>query len=96
MQPKQLISCPSVVFKLEDAACPDLTETVRAIGPELQVAGSVVYFSDGCHRKNHFAIVEVAGIHTPLIVPVDRLEWVARPAEEQPWPVSEDSSRQAC
>jgi hypothetical protein len=73
VQPNKLISGQSVALKLKDAVCPNLAETIRAIGPDLAVTGSIVFFSDGCERKDHFAIVEVAGIHAPLIVPVSAL-----------------------
>ncbi len=95
MQPNRLISGRSVTFKLKDAACPDWMDTARSIGPELQVTGEIVFFSDGGDRKNEFAIIEVAGIHTPLIVPVERLTAAAQMAEEQPCEAIENSSRKA-
>jgi len=96
VQPSELTSGQTVIVQLKDAVCPDLADTLRGIGPELRVTGNIVFFSDGCNRENHFAIVEVAGIHTPLIVPVDRLESVARLTKEQSWQARQDRPKEAC
>ncbi len=96
MKAKKLISGQSVLFRLMDAACPEFPETVRAIGSELQVTGNIVFLSDGCNRKDHFAVVEVAGIHAPLIVPVARLVSVTQPVEEPAWPTRPGATRKAC
>ena len=60
-------------FTIGDVVCPDAAQVLRQTGPELTVSGKVVYLSDSGARKNHFAIVDVSGIHAPLIVPVSRL-----------------------
>ena len=96
MQSSKLISGQSVVFQLKDAVCPDFSESVRAIGPELLVTGNIVFFSDGCDRKEQFAIIEVAGIHTPLIVSTECLKSVAGSATERLWRSAENPSREAC
>jgi hypothetical protein len=96
VQPYELISGRSVAFKLRDAACPDFAEAVRAIGPDLQVIGHVVFLSDGCDRKDHFAVVEVEGIHTPLIVPVACLTESTRATIDMEWPTVEKPAREAC
>lgn len=75
----------TVAFMLKDAVCPRFADSVQAIGPELTVTGEIVFFSDGGQQKHHFAIVEVGGIHTPLIVPVERLEAVAIGPAESDW-----------
>ncbi len=85
MQPKKLISDQPVAFKLKDAVCPNISETVRAIGPELQVTGNIIFCSDGCDQEDHFAVIEVAGIHTPLIVPIDCLESAVRVVGGRAW-----------
>ena len=95
MQPTKLISGQPVFFTLKDAVCPKLTETIRAIGPELQLTGNIVFLSDGCDQKGHFAVVEVAGVSTPIIVPVSCLESAAWTTEARPWQSREDASRQA-
>ena len=60
-------------FAIADVVCPDAAQVLRQTGPELTVSGRVVYLSDSGARRNHFAIVDVGGIHAPLIVPVSRL-----------------------
>ncbi len=59
-----------VAFRLSDAVCPEFEQVVAQIGPELEVAGEVVLFSDRGSDKNFFAIVQVEGLAAPLIVPV--------------------------
>ena len=60
-------------FAIGDVLCPDASEVLRHAGPELTVRGRILYFSDGGASRDHFAIVEVDGIHMPLIVPVAHL-----------------------
>ena len=60
-------------FTVGDVSSPDAFQVLRQAGPELEVRGTVVYLSDRGQEKNHFAIVDVGGIHAPLIVPVSRL-----------------------
>ncbi len=60
-------------FAVEDVVCPTTVEVLRSAGPELAIQGRIMYLSDSGERRNHFAVVNVSGIHTPLIVPVDRL-----------------------
>ncbi len=60
-------------FALGDIVCPDVTRTLEQIGPELSVTGKITMLSDRGSDKNAFAIVQVSGIHSPLIVPVSRL-----------------------
>ncbi|MFH0983580.1 MAG: hypothetical protein V2A79_18855 [Planctomycetota bacterium] len=96
MQSTKLISGQSVRFKLKNAVCPDFIETVRAMGPELQVVGNIVFFSDGGNQQDRFAIVEVSGIHAPLIVPVGCLESVSQVEGEPSWPAIENPARTAC
>lgn len=66
-------------FTVGDVACPDAMQVLRQTGPELAVSGKVVYLSDWGDQKNYFAIVDVGGIHAPLIVPVNCLR-VVHPA----------------
>lgn len=64
----------TVAFRLKDAVCPRFGEAHAAIGPDLEVRGAIVFFSDGGAERQQYAIIEVSGIHTPLIVPVYCLE----------------------
>lgn len=72
-----------VSFRLGEVVCPDLQQILTQLTSSLEVSGKVVFFSDYGERKNHFAIVDVPGVLSPLIVPVDRLRAVApEPAAE--------------
>lgn len=83
-------------FAIGDVLCPDAAEVLRHAGPELTVRGRILYFSDGGTCPDRFAIIEVDGIHTPLVVPVERLRlddlkldpgtahWVAAEASQTP------------
>jgi hypothetical protein len=62
-----------VAFQLGDAVCPEFEQIIAQTGPDLTVAGEIVMFSDRGTEAEHFAIVQVTGIHAPLIVPVERL-----------------------
>jgi len=68
----------TVFFTLRDVICPDLIALFEHIGPELVVSGQVACLSDSGQEKDHFAIVDIEGIYTPLIVPVAQL---------RPWPL---------
>jgi hypothetical protein len=85
-----------VAFKLKDAVCPRLSDALQAVGPDLEVRGEIVFFSDGGERRHHYAIIEVGGIHTPLIVPVDRLEAAAGESASRRRGSAETPSRQVC
>ena len=62
-----------VVFRLGDAICPDFEQIADQLGPDLAVNGEVVLLSDGGSQKMKFAVIDVRGICTPLIVPVRML-----------------------
>ena len=62
-----------VSFQLRDVLVPDLERILEEITPELEVAGEVMFLSDGGKEKGQFAIVSLGGTMSPLIVPVDRL-----------------------
>ena len=63
-----------VRFRLANAACPDPTAILEKITDRLNVIGKVLYLSDSGDKKSHFAIVDVPGIMSPIVVPVDRME----------------------
>lgn len=69
-----------VTFRLRHVECPDLTPLFEHVGPDLRVVGQVVCLSDSGVRKDHFAIVDVEGMYTPLIVPAARLRPATRRA----------------
>jgi len=73
VQEERVTSGAKVTFKLQDVVCPDLTPVFEHVGPEFLVTGQVSYLSDCGEQRDHFVIVDVNGMHTPLIVPVARL-----------------------
>ena len=71
------IAIPSgtrVRFALSRVVCPELDEVCRRIDSKLEVEGRIVFLSDYGHLRRHFAIVQVEGIHVPIIVPVEDLQ----------------------
>lgn len=60
-------------FNVADVICPDLGQITHQIGPELEVSGEIDYLSDSGEPDRKFAVINVSGIHAPLIVPVERL-----------------------
>lgn len=78
-----------MAFRLIDVVCPDFEQVVNQLGPELRVTGQVAFVSDRGTQKGCFAIVDVSGIHTPLIVPmalVTPLSNGERGADALAWP----------
>ena len=61
-------------FRLRDVICPDRLQVLQQIAADLEVAGEVVFLSDRGTDRDRFAIIEVEGIASPLIVPVERLQ----------------------
>ncbi len=60
-------------FRLRDVICPEKEQTVTQITPELEVTGRIVFLSDSGEEIDKFAVLEVTGLHSPLVVPVNRL-----------------------
>ena len=60
-------------FRLADVLCPDPSQVLDQMTPELKVDGEVVFMSDRGGQPDHFAIVSVEGILSPLIVPTESL-----------------------
>ena len=70
------VSVPSgarVRFVLSRVVCPDFDEVCRKTDSNLEVEGRVVFLSDYGKVQKHFAVVQVKGIHVPLIIPVEDL-----------------------
>ncbi len=61
-------------FKLADVICPDQQHAVLQITPGIELSGEIVSLSDYGDQPDRFAIIEVEGIASPLIVPVERLQ----------------------
>ncbi len=64
----------NVRFALSEVICPTPDELCEQIGSDLEIEGQVVFLSDYGKLRGHFAIVQVEGIHVPLIVPVENLQ----------------------
>ena len=63
-----------VRFALSRVICPDFDEVFRQTDSNLEVEGRVVFLSDYGKVRKHFAVVQVKGIHVPLIIPVEDLQ----------------------
>lgn len=63
-----------VRFALSRVMCPELDEICKQIDSGLKVEGRVVFLSDYGDLQQHFAIVQVEGIHVPVVVPVEDLQ----------------------
>ena len=71
-----------VRFALGKVICPGIDELCRQIGSDLEIEGQIVFLSDYGKLRQHFAIVQVKGIHIPLIVPVENLKSGLHSVEE--------------
>jgi hypothetical protein len=69
----EIASGSLVSFKLTNVVCPDLKSIVEKITTGLELTGRVVFLSDAGEKRDHFAIIEVEGIMSPLIVPADEI-----------------------
>ena len=83
MSESSLESGTTVSFRLSEVVCPDLQQILTQMTSELEVSGRVVFFSDYGDRKNHFAIIDVTGLLSPLIVPVSRLRGLRETEDSQ-------------
>ena len=70
----EIVSGAIVRFRLANVVCPDTEIILEKTTGYLEVTGRVVLLSDAGKEKNYYAVVEVNGIATPLIVPVNQVE----------------------
>jgi len=70
-------------FRLIDIICPDCRQAQQQITADLEVSGEVVFLSDRGGEPDRFAIVDVEGILSPLVVPVECLHSSAGTAPER-------------
>jgi len=61
-------------FSLESVVCPDFKEVVEKITRCLEISGRIIFLSDAGEKRDHFAVVQVDGVMSPLIVPVDSIK----------------------
>jgi hypothetical protein len=66
-------------FRLRDVLNPDRIDLIRAINADLVVEGQIQYLSEGSRSEEEFAIIDVEGINSPVIVPTNLIS--VRPAE---------------
>jgi len=74
--------------------CPDFDEVCRKTDSNLEVEGRIVFLSDYGKAQKHFAVVQVKGIHVPLIIPVADLQ-LGDASGAQPRKVSIKTNRAA-
>jgi hypothetical protein len=75
------IQSGSVVrFSLSNVVCPDTEELFEKISGSLEVDGRVIFLSDSGESKDNYAVVEVGGIYSPLIIPIDKIRSFRLPA----------------
>lgn len=82
-----MLSGARVRFALSRVVCPDFDEVCRKTDSNLEVEGRIVFLSDYGKVRKHFAVVQVKGIHVPLIVPVEELR-LGGASQTQPRKVS--------
>ena len=70
----ELAAGTNVRFKMADVVCPDPSEIIAKMTDGLRLTGRVVLLSDAGEKRNYFAVVEVAGVMCPLVVPVEQIE----------------------
>lgn len=74
-------------FRLANVLCPDASQVLRQLTPELEVIGEVVFMSDSGEKPDRFAIVSVEGILSPLIVPTEHLRTPGDPNPQRQFAV---------
>ncbi len=60
-------------FRLGDVICPDREQALSQVTPELEITGRVMFLSDHGSEPERFAVLEVKGLVSPLVVPVELL-----------------------
>jgi len=71
-------------FKLADVISPEREQIFKQITVDLDVLGEIVFLSDQGNQPDRFAIVEVEGIESPLIVPIECLQPVTEVERKNP------------
>ena len=70
---KEIKSGSLVRFQLSNIVCPERPQVLEKITSHLNLTGKVVQLSDAGNQRDFYAIVQVSGIASPLIVPVSRV-----------------------
>ena len=61
-------------FNLRDVVCPDFEQVIDKITKCLELSGRIVFMSDSGEKRDHYAVVQVDGVMSPLIVPIDNIK----------------------
>ena len=69
MRENVLATGEQVRFRLKDVVCPETELILQNLTGRLEVTGKVLYLSDSGTLLNHFAVVEVNGLMTPVVIP---------------------------
>ena len=72
-----------VRFQLSRIVCPGQSQVLEKITRRLNLTGKVVQLSDAGNQQDFYAIVQVGGIVSPLIVPVNKVELCRASSEDE-------------
>jgi len=72
-----------VRFQLSSIVCPDREQVLARITNRLNLTGKVVQLSDAGEKSDYYAIIQVGGVMSPLIVPVDQVELCHSSSEDE-------------
>jgi len=61
-------------FKLADVISPERELVLLQITADIEVEGEILFLSDKGQQPNRFAIIEVEGVLSPMIVPVNKVQ----------------------
>ncbi len=75
MRPKMVTAIlhRQVKFRIQSIYMPEPADILQELYGNAELTGEVVDFSDSGTQNDHYAIIEVAGLHRPILVPVDAL-----------------------
>lgn len=74
MQERRLQPGQKVQFRLGDVHMPALEEVLNRITEDMELQGSITLMSDSGDKQSAFAVVEVKGVLTPIIVPASAIK----------------------
>ena len=63
-----------VRLSLSNVVCPEAQQITEKITNNLEVTGKVLFLSDAGELRDYYAVVEVNGIMSPLVIPVKRVK----------------------
>ena len=72
-----------VRFQLSSIICPGQSQVLEKITRRLNLTGKVVQLSDAGNQQDFYVIVQVGGIVSPLIVPVNKVELCRASLEDE-------------